>query len=322
MGGFNMKYIICEDECSGMAFFLNLKRIFKCTDCEIISTKGNQKFDSKLKEILGSNKIQTGDDLLLVFDNVANTNKFRPDLIIRYSIEYCRMHNVILWYFNLYCFEEIFLGYSYLIKFYKDCFRHDVGLLAVLVYVNACICHNKNYFNVDLKVLNAIIKKVPDAGKNREHLAAHLLYHITTVFGKSLCIDKGSLGSCWFHDCSSVVMPNKVYNCSICTCFNSLGIMAELDKLYSLESNSPAGLTRIEPSGNRSVVCYSKFFDDLSCGNSSNVELKDVIVNEKNCKDFKSCPVELETNHMLIGDSSNKIEKGISSDSLQILNLW
>ncbi len=216
-----MLYIITEDSNSARDFWSYAAGVYRIPGTyfmvPLIKGRGG---NTTLKEQINSifSGLKRDDELFIVFDNIGVTKRFNSyDLIMKTSIR-CANIGVRFAYTKYYCFEELYLSYNELLKL------TDSKYIEALRYVNSCINHNTEYFEIT-RLDKRITQFIIDTGhtiRNKEYLANELLVHATQhIRGKFRIHKSGNVfdhnGKCWIHDCKYVRQSMNEYEInSVC----------------------------------------------------------------------------------------------------------
>lgn len=214
-----MVYILTEDKESGFGFFKKINELVFDSKVEVLNTSygskdgqaGNSKFYSAIINMIKNKKLKKGDFLFIAVDRlIASSEKMLNELqnqnqqlskcykvLKKYKIEYSVCNYV--------CWEELLLSFKYL---YEFCSMSDRLLNTYL----------KNYLdNRDkfIKGMNSsdylrVFKNEIQNGRTVEQCIAKMLTIITTDGDfTTFKVSKGMVGSCWYLDCSDVILSNK-----------------------------------------------------------------------------------------------------------------
>lgn len=235
-----MRYILCEDTGSGFKFFESVRDAYGFDDstCKVISSNGNQQYQDCMTALLGT--LNSGDKLLLAFDNIGIVDNFNPKTIVALATNKCKQLGVDLWYTSFYCFEELFLSYKELKHLCSSIKGKDAELQTMLValsHVNTCIFSSTEYYDRETSCISDVIKIAPKAGKNKEHFCSELLRRLTARLRAEkmgvFYISKSVLGKCWLDSCTSIRLGTR---CS--DCISNLKDKDAKDKVLYMECNS------------------------------------------------------------------------------------
>ena len=250
-----MLYIITEDSNSARDFWKCVADTFRGQGKYIMvalpkdargnDVAGNTTLDSQVISVFP--QLQSGDELFVVFDNVANNNGFNVVNFINKVTSLCNSMGIKFKYTGYYCFEEVYLSYTELIRMYSNTMNKDIVVLNTLKYVFQNLQNGTDYYMKSNRYIEEFLRKCDgDAGKNREHFANQLLIEATKLIkGHFKIIKTGrsffNRGECWLMDCSSIQHRLKEQHrenmcnnqCDFCCKYSDTK-----DKLLDLEQHS------------------------------------------------------------------------------------
>ncbi len=238
-----MLFIITEDKNSAHDFWIKAATEYIGIGNFKIANNGNYGNTALKSNVNHAIKLmKPGDVLFVVFDNIANTNNFNPyDFLVNTS-NICKEHNIIFHYTKYYCFEELFLSYSELIKLSNG--KYDTEL----EYIRNAIMSGNGYTIKD-SVVDNYISKANDSITNREHFANSLLINVMTGTNGFFKITKKqntfkTNASCFIYSCDDIQSNiNKhqkermcsicKYTCKDCTSFNKIGHISKNSEIIN-----------------------------------------------------------------------------------------
>lgn len=219
-------YVINEDSGAGFEFFNIYVKAF--TDAKEVekpdTSHGNCGLDAHFNEI--TEKLQTGDKLVVIFDSVATNNGFNSFNLVKRIKNTCTKKGVELWLPNYYSFEELFLSSSKLMKLSRNPKYNEI-LKTLNAYLNGSE-YDKNL------PCDCVLRPMKDSfsNMNRETIYKDILSAVTSsIHLVDFTVSGEHLGRCWLLDCETIEAPNKKYTCPRCSYFTS-------DKLAQFEKDS------------------------------------------------------------------------------------
>lgn len=228
-----MFYIITEDSNSARVFWDYAVKTFKGEkEYKLVpfllgkdnkESSGYSTLDDQVENLIYS--INRGDELLIAFDNIADTYNFNPANFISKTISNCNELGIKVSFTSYYCFEEVYLSYDELLRLNR-LKGVDEKIRNTLEFVQKCLLNGENYFRYEYDCIRDFIKYNPtDAGSNREHFANQLLIEVTkSIKGKFKIIKSGECfynqGACWILNCDDVkkLMINQYEVDNVCKC--------------------------------------------------------------------------------------------------------
>ena len=194
-------HIIVEDAGSGKEFWAAVNKEFLDSKGNIIEAGGVTNLDKELRKNFELGNISSGDYILIAFDNTGTLQaSVQMEKLKKHATEY-KLSGLI--FTTYYCFEEIFLSFERLLDWVKP--RLSDSEIALIQFIGNSIRERKDYltnhsefeteFNQLVESRHLTIKAL-----GREKLSANLLSYITQQ-NIGFKITKGSIGSCWIHDC-------------------------------------------------------------------------------------------------------------------------
>ena len=208
-----MLYIITEDSNSARDFWEYAASVYRNKGTYMMvplprGTGGNTTLKSQINKVFGV--IQPNDELFLVLDNIGSTKRFNSYDIIINTARRCQILGIRFTYTKYYCFEELYLSYSEVLKLTNSKY------IDTLRYVHGCINNGTEYFdlcNMDTRV-NRFINELKHNIVNKEHFANELLMNVTHfINGKFKISNSGNTfnikGKCWIHNCINIKKCNE-----------------------------------------------------------------------------------------------------------------
>lgn len=202
-------HIIFEDTTSAFSFWSKWAYLY-LKDFEMYKDAcGNLGLRREFKRAIQNAK--SGDTIFIVFDNVI-CSSFNYKMFLQLCEERCKERDLQLRYTAYYCFEELFLSSSILMRMIND---------DALQCINECINNSSDYMMSETIIELCNNLSIP---YNREKVANVLLSKLTqTIKGDFQIIKKPScfesVGKCWICDCNDVktIWDNDFKTNNICS---------------------------------------------------------------------------------------------------------
>lgn len=138
-----MLYIITEDSNSARDFWEYAVGVYRNKGTyTMVPLSGGTGGNTTLKEQISKtfSIIKPNDELFLVLDNIGNTKRFNSYDIINNTAFRCQKLGIRFTYTKYYCFEELYLSYSEVLKLTGSKY------IDTLRYVHKCINNGIEYF--------------------------------------------------------------------------------------------------------------------------------------------------------------------------------
>ncbi len=203
-----MYYLVTEDENSARDFWsIVISTYVKSGEYEIEPLQKGKGGNTTLRRQVQSvmNRAKSGDVLFVALDNVDNNRYFNTSDFILNTYAQCNAKGVTFRYTEYYCFEEIYLSYSEVIRMSNSKYK------CTLEYVRNCMESRKDYFNNwgRNESMKEFIGQYADKNINKERFANLLLVEVTNSIPGHFRISKrhnvfNSRGECWLHSCDDV----------------------------------------------------------------------------------------------------------------------
>ena len=101
-------HIICEDSVSGFIFWKAINKHIFNNICTIHSAGGVTNIISKVDELIDYGSIQSGDRVILVFDNTGHPQASKT---LKGMKGIVKANQLYLIYTTYYCFEEVLISF-------------------------------------------------------------------------------------------------------------------------------------------------------------------------------------------------------------------
>lgn len=261
-----MLYILCEDEGSGLTFWMTVNKVLLHNRARVVTAKGKdnitakfvtRKKDAKGNEISGVARgvqrdifLTADDTLLIAFDNIGGTTTSKVIGAANREREHIGFRLI---YTTYYCIEEVFISFPDLFEYcefdgaveYLHKQIDTAELRSKLTFLRDCILNRKDLAK---EVSQSILFQGSNISKiGREQFSSNFLTRITRQAVGYFLVDKSKLGECWQYSCDeapSVVNAECILNgkkfsnyaCNICKLKSTIPDIS--DRLINLSETS------------------------------------------------------------------------------------
>lgn len=200
---------------------------------ELHSSDGNRGLYLKFLDI--AENFEFGDTFILLFDNIESTQGFNALGLVRMISNVCIEKGVSFRYSKYYCYEEVFLTYSGILKMSNidKPFKDEVRL------IQNKIMRKENYFEDVSLYWWKRYKHRSGVMRTRESLSSYIVSELTSRIKGDFKITKSNIGSCWISDCIDTTLHENV--CAMCKYPSKNCTFRE--KLRDLDENSVSRLS-------------------------------------------------------------------------------